>query len=130
LSSLAPTTIAVASAVIFRGTLETDDGLFPNLALEALGTDPVTIEAPFRGTILAPSGTLKLGGNDVAHEGSFFARSVQIEPGLRIVHRPFRWGLLQAPGPHGLKPLAGCVEPLGVAGTSRCSGTATLGQRP
>jgi|GEM_PF-4382466 len=113
LSSLAPTTIAVASAVIFRGTLETDDGLFPNLALEALGTDPVTIEAPFRGTILAPSGTLKLGGNDVAHEGSFFARSVQIEPGLRIVHRPFRWGLLQAPGPHGLKPLAGCVEPLG-----------------
>ncbi|MBN2196948.1 MAG: S8 family serine peptidase [Polyangiaceae bacterium] len=112
-SSLAPTTIAVASAVIFRGTLETDDGLFPNLALEALGADPVTIEAPFRGTILALSGTLKLGGNDVAHEGSFFARSVQIEPGLRIVHRPFRWGLLQAPGPHGLKPLAGCVEPLG-----------------
>ncbi len=111
--SLAPTTIAVASAVTFRGELETADGLFPNLALEALGADPVTIEAPFRGTILAPSGTLKLGGNDVAHEGSFFARSVQIEPGLRIVHRPFRWGLLQAPGPHGLKPLTGCVEPLG-----------------
>jgi len=112
-SSLAPTTIAVATAVTFRGEFETADGLFPNLALEALGSDQVTIEAPFRGTIIAPSGTLKLAGNDVVHEGSFFARTVQIDPGLRIVHRPFRWGLLQAPGPHGLRPLAGCVEPLG-----------------
>jgi hypothetical protein len=77
------------------GTAEPEDLLFASF-----GAQDVVIEAPFKGTVVAPNArTIITGG---WHEGAFFARYLQVNPDAFIEHRAFRYDWPHAsPGPCG-----------------------------
>lgn len=64
-----------------------------------LGTGNASIAPPFAGTVVAPSGTLKLDSG--AYRGSFFAANIDVAPRAVITAEPFAaWDFLFPPVPH------------------------------
>lgn len=63
-------------------------GVDPAFLLIYHGTEEVLVNTPFSGFIMAMNATLRL-NNDVPHRGAFFGRSVFIDAGQTITHRPF-----------------------------------------
>ncbi len=83
-------TIVVGDGVIARGDWVDGDTSQPlDLVLVYLGSGTITFETPFDGFVVAPSGRLQLGGNHITHAGAFFAREVEVRPGLQVAQRPF-----------------------------------------
>jgi hypothetical protein len=80
---------------LLPGTAEPEELLFASF-----GAQDVVIEAPFKGTVVAPNArTIITGG---WHEGAFFARYLQVNPDAFIEHRAFRYDWPHAsPGPCG-----------------------------
>jgi hypothetical protein len=85
-----PVLLFVRDGLIFRGRiLRTGTDPFP-LLVSCAGTDPVRIEAPFDGTLVAPYAKIDVESvNGVAHRGAFFGFDVQLRPGARLIHEPF-----------------------------------------
>lgn len=76
--------------LIYRGKTTERDATKPNVLFGVLGTEMVTIEAPFRGTVVAPSAQIKLGTvASPGHVGAFYGKSLQVDPDSTIKHRPF-----------------------------------------
>ncbi len=75
----------------FRGVLEQAAGDAADLLVGVLGANAIDVEAPFTGTIVAPSAELRLASLNApsAHRGAFFARRVLARPGSTIEHLPF-----------------------------------------
>jgi hypothetical protein len=86
-----PIFVYVRQTLIMNGgTLQRTQAGHPRLLLGYLGTAPVSIGVPLRGTLLAPSAQVTLNTvGATGHEGAVFARSVQVNPDVRLVHRPF-----------------------------------------
>lgn len=83
-----PVSVFVRSRVTFRGRIE-DAGRADQLLLGYTGTEPIGIvEAPFRGTVLAPNATVRLQANG-DHHGAFLGRRVETQGGTVIRHVPF-----------------------------------------
>ncbi len=63
------------------------------------GTNPVDLDGPFAGTVVAPNATIRLAPlNGGSHEGSFFAKSIWAEANTPIVRVPFdHWDWLMPP---------------------------------
>ena len=73
----------------FRGTLVDAGGPLADFLIGAFGSGSVDIEAPFRGTVVAPNGQLVLASvSPPGHRGAFFAKQILARPGSIIVHEP------------------------------------------
>lgn len=90
--------VFVRSSVSFRGKV-----LGPQASERFLvayvGSQPVTIDAPFAGSVLAPDALLRLSPVDGSgHDGSFFAKSIEADAWNPIRYRTFRyWDLVFPP---------------------------------
>lgn len=109
-----PTVIYIDGAMIHRGLVASEQDLeYDSLPLlvVALGTQDVTIERSFNGTIYAPNAQMRVIGGP--HTGAFFGKSVELQPDALVVHRPFPWSyILPAPGTCS----ANIVDVVGVGG--------------
>ena len=78
------TRIFVASGLTWRPTLAS--GSDPtHLFVAYLGTNPIILETPFWGSIVAPRALLTIGtANSQPHRGSFTAQSVEVQPNARL----------------------------------------------
>lgn len=107
-SSEGPIFLTVRSDLMLRGTLE-ERGSEPGRVLWGyLGESRVTVETPFRGTLLAPNASVWVGAhNGATHRASFFAEALEIESGARIVHTPFSGWLIRTVEVHDAHVCAG-----------------------
>jgi len=75
----------------FRGTVTSTSGPDPKLFIVDTSSSQVTIDAPFRGTIIAPSARLAFISTAAGHYGTFFGKDVEVQPSTPIYHRPPDW---------------------------------------
>lgn len=91
--SAGPVVIYVRNELIYRGLMNTVGGPRGNLLLGWLGTNAAPLQAPFVGTIVAPNGRVELRRpTSGQHEGSFFAREVEVFSDSQVLPLPFPWG--------------------------------------
>lgn len=72
----------------FRGSVSSNKP-FPELLIGVINAGTVNFEAPFNGTVICPNSDLVLGtvpGD--THSGAFFAKTIEIQPGVQLVRRP------------------------------------------
>jgi hypothetical protein len=75
-----PVTIYVDGPVTVRGSIEDAAGDGSGVMIVMLSADWATLEAPMRGTVVAPYGSIKLATVDgEPHLGSFFGREVYVD---------------------------------------------------
>jgi hypothetical protein len=93
-----PVRIFVSGGITHRGVI---DGAPEDFLLASVGTIPVEIDAPFKGTIWAPEAQLRLGPVDGSgHKGAFLAKSILAEARQPIQFVPFSgWDDLVAVDP-------------------------------
>jgi hypothetical protein len=82
-----PVVLNVLQPFAFRGEVISNLS-HTELLVAVFGTGTIHIEAPFRGTIVAPLADLKLGTVSGVHSGAFYAKNVEIQPGARILFHP------------------------------------------
>lgn len=115
-----PVFLYVATTVNFKGTIAA--GVYDrNLLVGVVGAGTVFLETPFTGTIVAPNATIRFAPvAGTGYTGSFFARSVDIQPDSVVSLKTFAgWGTLfpvPDPRPTDLHPRVTCVTQQG--GTS------------
>jgi hypothetical protein len=88
----APVFIYVVGNIMYRGTIVTGSGQTPNLLLGALTNQPIFIESPFTGTLVAPNASVTV--RATGDVGAFFAKSLEIGAGVTITHQAFPWQTL------------------------------------
>jgi hypothetical protein len=87
-----PVVLFVKSSFTFRGSVSSPADATQSLLIEYAGTSTASIEAPFRGTIVAPNAKLALATvQGAGHQGSFFAKDIEVFPDVRITFKPFLW---------------------------------------
>jgi hypothetical protein len=79
------TIVYVASNLIYHGAIQ-DTGASASLLLAYAGTNAVTVESSFTGTLVAPNASLAIAS--VRHVGAFFGKDVEVRAGATIVHQP------------------------------------------
>lgn len=84
-----PVRLDVRDEFIFRGKLTSVTGGHPAMRVVVTGQNAIPIEAPFRGTIIAPNATLRLATVSEPHEGTFYAKSVEVAPDNVVILRPY-----------------------------------------
>jgi hypothetical protein len=78
----------VLDSLTFRGTIQ-GVGASGRLLLAYLGSDPISIEAPFTGILVSPRSDLMLGAvTPSTYSGSFFARTLITQPGTTLALSP------------------------------------------
>lgn len=75
----------------FRGEVVTESGQHPDLLIVSEGTDQVVVDAPFQGSIIAPNEKVNLISTDKGHEGTFYGREIEVQPGTTIRHKALDW---------------------------------------
>ena len=105
-----PVVLYVRNQFIYRGGFVALEGGQPDLVVVFLGTDPVVIESPFAGTVVAPNARVELGTvGPPGHSGAFFAKDLEVRPDTLVTERPPLALLLLAPP--GLSDCAALVQP-------------------
>jgi hypothetical protein len=82
-----PISIYVANSVIYRASVSDTANKPTTILLGYAGTAPVSIEAPFIGTFVAPAARVTVGS--FTHRGAFFAKGLEILPGATLVAQSF-----------------------------------------
>jgi len=86
--TLGPTIIHTRQGFTFRGTERMASGnAQPDVMLVALGSNDVSIETPFIGTVVAPAAIVTLGGGTGRYIGTFFGREVWVRPDIVVEQR-------------------------------------------
>jgi hypothetical protein len=81
--------VYVKTSLVHRGLISEDAADRANVLFAVAGTAATLVEAPFRGTLLAPQSNIVLSSTTSGHQGAFFGRSVEAQPWTTIRHRPF-----------------------------------------
>jgi RHS repeat-associated protein len=85
----AAVSIYVRTRLIHRGAITEQTPSKPNVLFGYAGTETATIEAPFRGMLVAPRAIINLASTGVGHTGSFFGKVIEAHQWTTIWHRPF-----------------------------------------
>jgi hypothetical protein len=98
-AAVGPVLIYVQGGLIMRGRITVKNGNAGDLLLAATGTTSISLEAPFRGTLVAPNAFVALASlTGAEHIGSFFGKSIEVHQGTVVRHVPFRWWTLFSTG--------------------------------
>lgn len=81
--------VYVKTSLVHRGVISETASDRSNVLFAVAGTSSTLVEAPFRGTLIAPQSSIVLGSTSTGHQGAFFGRSVEAQPWTTIRHRPF-----------------------------------------
>lgn len=86
-----PVFINIKTAFSYKSKIESVSGAHPALRVVYLGTNLVVVEQSFTGTLLAPNAALRFAtaSPPPTHIGSFFAKSIEVSPDVKIVFRPY-----------------------------------------
>jgi hypothetical protein len=87
-NSTGPVVLWIDNEVVVRGSLQ-EYLLEPNVLVVYAGDGSPLLKTAFRGTLIAPRAELIVPRTEQAHVGAFFARSIRVEDGASIEHRPF-----------------------------------------
>jgi hypothetical protein len=86
-----PLFIYVRNRLIYRGKTVELSASTPNVLFGVVGSDSVMVEAPFRGTLVAPKAAVVLATVGAAgHVGAFYGRSLEVHQDNTVQHRPFK----------------------------------------
>lgn len=89
-ASSGPVIVNVKSELVFRGTVQNRAAVASKVLFAYLGTTLVSLDAPFAGTMIAPSATVKVESlNGATHYGAFFGKDVEVHQGGNVQHTPF-----------------------------------------
>jgi len=81
--------LVVAGTTRLQSSVNYATGSTAGFVLTYLGVDTVYLESQFKGTLLAPSGTLNFRAlNGLRHEGEFYAKHIKTEGGAQVLHIP------------------------------------------
>jgi hypothetical protein len=81
--------VVVNKNIILRGVYDHTPSSATGFVLGYLGTDIIYVESAFRGTLVAPAGTINHRALNGGHsEGEFFGKNVTTEAGAMVVHVP------------------------------------------
>ena len=83
-----PVLIYVRTSAIFRGAFSATSGAAPDLLVGYLNTTEVIVDAPFAGTIVAPSAKITLHSVTGGHAGAFFGRNIEVSSNTTVSLRP------------------------------------------
>ncbi len=120
-----PVRLFLDGNLTFRGTITTVSGQPPALLVVQFGASTATLDAAFKGTVMAPSGSIILGPGGQPHEGSFFAKSVEVRPDTTVTYRPY----FQLRAVERFSVPTGSVGPYGILGFDDQGGFLTNGRR-
>jgi hypothetical protein len=83
-----PVVIYVRRPFAFRGAVSSNI-VPPSPLIAVIDPGDIFVETSFSGTILGPNSRLILGGVDATtHVGSFFARDIEVRPGVKVQFKP------------------------------------------
>ena len=82
-----PVQFFVRDSLLFKGRDTATSG-FPNFTLNYIGTAATVLESTFSGTFIAPSASVVLSSTAASYEGTVFAKSIELRPGVTIIHHP------------------------------------------
>lgn len=83
--------IYVRNQLIYRGKTVELAPTLPNVLFGVVGSEGVTVEAPFRGTVVAPNAAVTLATVGApGHVGAFYGRSLEVHQDNTVQHRPFK----------------------------------------
>jgi hypothetical protein len=71
----------------FRGQILNNGGPQPELLVVVFGGGTTYVEAPFRGAIVSPAGSIVLGVVTGGHTGEFLGHDVELRPGALVTQR-------------------------------------------
>ncbi|MGB7214637.1 MAG: hypothetical protein WBE98_06320, partial [Gammaproteobacteria bacterium] len=98
-TSAGPIVAFVRNGFDFKGTFQ-HSGAASDVFFGILGTGTVSLEAALNGTLVVPNATLRFAPANKTFAGSFFAKSIELEPDLTVRHVPFaHWGMVLLPTP-------------------------------
>jgi len=82
--------IQVDERFFFRGQMRATGAQLPNPFITFAGSEQVSIERQFFGTIVAPRAKINCASlpADTPYHASFFAREVELQPGSVLIHQP------------------------------------------
>jgi hypothetical protein len=86
-----PIYVYVLNSFIHRGNFVDGGGKLANALFGYFGTSLATIEAPFLGTLIAPSAKIWLStiGSSPGHRGAFFGKEIELAPDTTVWLHPF-----------------------------------------
>lgn len=82
-----PVRLNIKGQFLYHGDVTTTDDSFPNLIVNYMGNQPLTLETSFRGKVLAPYTLLEFATTSSAHQGWFFAKNIIVRPNAVVRHR-------------------------------------------
>jgi hypothetical protein len=78
-----PVVIYVQNVLLYKGN-EVQTGGDASVFIGVFGTQTVALQAPYRGTVVAPNATLELTTQSAGFAGAFFGSTVQVDPNTTI----------------------------------------------
>jgi hypothetical protein len=103
-----PVLIYVRNTLLYKGS-EVQTGGDGNVFVGFFGTQAVSLQAPFRGTLVAPNAEVELTTQTAGFAGAFFASNIQVDPNSTITGIGAVLPGVSAPG---LSPTLNCVTQL------------------
>ncbi len=86
--SSGPIIIHVSTGIIWRGNVVASSAA-QNFLVVYGGSSFSALEKPFKGTLIAPQASVRLGTGGTPHTGAFFAEQLEIDPDVQVTHVPF-----------------------------------------
>ena len=107
-----PIVIYVRDSFTYKGKFVENGGPVGRLVVGYSGTSDAFLQAPFVGTIVAPSATIKLERPTSAqHVGSFYGKGVEVAAGLHtVLHGPFNFDFLCSRGDKDADGVSDCTD--------------------
>jgi hypothetical protein len=106
--SAGPIFIYVENALLYKGN-ETQTGGDGNVFFGFFGTQPVSLQAPFRGTLVAPNAPVELTTQTAGFSGAFWGSTLQVDPSSPITALG---AVLPPAAATGVSPTVNCVVQL------------------
>ncbi|MGC4087932.1 MAG: hypothetical protein QM756_08550 [Polyangiaceae bacterium] len=112
----APVYVYVQSSLSFRTKLTSTS---ENFLLGYSGSNATALETTFAGTFIAPNASVRLAVGNTSHLGQFFAKSLLLDPGVKVTLKPFgHWDSLGISDPQLVATTENALVPLlGAPGT-------------
>ena len=83
-ASSAPSKLFVRTNLLWKGTIRSTSGPAPSVLVSYASTNAVSIDGPLTGTLVAPNAAVTLNDQNDVHAGAVFARSVEVQAGVRL----------------------------------------------